>query len=226
MIPALNTAETEVVNSMLRGKRKIDAAIPDTMDPKEVIGAVRSICGMMAKGERVQGRLLAALGRLMLITSQRADIWIQAGYESYKDFVKVELTSKLGRSRSTLYDCRKIIKCFPALEMDTYGKIPTNSLLLLCKFTNAANRDADKLLEKAGSTPHEEFKLWLVDKGYLGTDDVAGGKTLKITGPAPKVQRLMNKLADEEIHAHVGSKDPLEILTAAMISLEQEIKPK
>lgn len=224
MIPALNNAENEIVNTILRAKRKIEAAMPDDMEPKEVLGAIRAICGMMTKNDRVHGKLLAALGRLMLITGQHPEIWQEAGYESYKEFIKVELTSKLGRSRQTLYDCRRIMKCFPNLDMEVYGRVPTNSLLLLTKFTNSANRDADKLLEKAADTPHEEFKTWLVDKGYLGSEDVAGGDFIRVTGPLPEIRRIKKKLANELLHAHVGSAEAWQIISAALISLEMELK--
>jgi len=227
MMPAnLTQQENELLATMLRGNRKIEIAVPDTLEPKQILTAVRSTCSMLSKAERMTGRLMAVLGRLMILTSRQPEVWKQAGYKSYGEFVKGELETKLGRSRASLYEARKIMTAFPNLELSSYSKIPTNNLLLLTKFTSSDARDSEKLLDLAGSTSHEKFKTILVDKGYLGSEDVSGGKTLKITGPAAKVQRLINKLANEKIHAHVGSTDALEILTAAMISLEQELKPE
>jgi hypothetical protein len=221
MIPSLNVAENELLATMLRGNRKIELAVPDTLEPKEVISAVRSCCSMLQKSERVQGKLLAVLGRLMVLARNNDLVWTESGYKSYGEFVKKELEVKLGRSRSSLYEAKKIIETFPDLDLNTYGKIPTASLLLAAK-CNPTGAQRVKMLERAAGEGADAFKEWVVEKGYLGSKEDNTGATLILSGSLSKIKELRRFLAREDVRKHVGSEDPLEIILAATQEVDAE----
>lgn len=217
----LSKQQDELLTALLKDKSKsIQISIPDEADPQTILNSVRSCCSMVSKIEDTSGRLMAVLGRLMVVIRKNPEIWKLAGYKSYEQFVLKEIEERHGLSRASLWAGKRIIEKFPNLTIKEYGDIGTQKLTLLAKYVSMESPGHQKWLAKASEVTHEKLKEVLEDK----FSDHGGntGATLTITGSKAKVKQIKKFLERLDIQAAAESADPIEIILAMMMEVTVE----
>lgn len=213
-ILTLTKKDDTYVNEILKEKGELAISVPENLPAESILSGIRACVKWLNRADRVSYKLKPVLGRLMILAKKNPDVYKAAGYKTYTEFLKTELEEKFHISHSSLYEIAKVIKTFPNLTLEQYGKIPTASLLLLAKFTDYTRADHKKLLLKASEMTFDKLKEWVVEKGYLDKSDVESGATFSLTGSRTAVGRFTKFFKDKRVVAYCESDNWGKILDA------------
>ncbi len=214
----LSGSENEFIARILKGGREsVAAVVPDDMEPREVLAAIRSCVSADVELESIRGRIAPVLGRLMALLAGNPEILEKSGYTTIKEFEEAELIQK-GISHGTLWASKAVYTVFPALSLDQYGKIGTVNLgnaARALKGKDASPAQKQRVLKEAEERTGEGFKQYLVESGLVTQGELAGASFV-LTGNKDQMEEFESYLANPFLQEAAGSHHALTLVLACM----------
>lgn len=201
---------SEVVTLSNPERKVLAALLNDEATPLEVIPADATAAELMAnlsicstvlgRIEKASGKLKALIGRYLAVIRQSPHIYRERGYDSFEKFVNAEVVEKLGLSRSSLWEAKKIAEAFPGLQMSDYEEIGTTKLILASKITSSDQPGHQKVLNKAKDMTVEEFRKYTMDASG-GHDDSKASVVL--TGGRSDIQTIERFIGNDKMKLYL-----------------------
>lgn len=199
-------------------KEAPSVAIPDDLEPRDVLASIRSCTSMLVKIQRAGSWLVPVLGRLLALVAKNKEILEKSGYATLAEYEKAELLDK-GIGRSTLWKAKAVVEQFPELALEEYSKISSENLAraaVVAKRTNANEAQKKKLVEKAAELPTEQYKNWVESESGLSAPGDTTCASFQLIGTATEIADLKSLLAEEALVRWSGTTKALGMVLAAL----------
>jgi hypothetical protein len=157
------------------------------------------------------------IGQLLVTVQNRPEIWKSMGFRSFDDFLTNGATVMTKMSRPSLYECLRVAKAFPSLEIERYDKIGSGKMSVLVKVTSENNSNCEELL-KAAENPEvtvNGLRDIVAEKG-LGEPAVLKTESLRIICDQAVKLEFEEMLNDDTLKHGLGINTPSALLQALM----------
>jgi hypothetical protein len=207
--------DSQLLDTLLRpetnGLEFTAKSLIDTTDIWECLGM---FARTMATIRAAKEKLAPLLGRLLLKIHDHPELYNDRGHKTFEAFV-VWLKSEYGLSRTDSYDCMAIVRGYPDLPLEQYGRIGKARMRILVMFSKATDPSAAKYLQRAETMKLQDFRSWAEQQNLIEKGEDQGAV---IVIPCCRQVEHFWKLVcrSPEVQAHIGSSDPGKILDACL----------
>lgn len=210
--------EDDFLASLLKERKQdLSIAIPDDMEPREVLAAVGRCASVLVKLERGASYIVPVLGKLMArVAADR--LWEMAGSDSLEHFEVEHLRDKI--SHGALWAAKKIYEVYPGLPLEQYAAIGTNKLKIaaqVCGKLGASERQKKEMLTLAEQTNSvDEFRVEAEKKLGPGAEGDTKAAYFELIGTGAEVAELKEHLAEPRFHEFAQDDRPIGCVLAAI----------
>ena len=211
--------------ALLTQDDRVDLAIPDEMDPRELWRTLEICSRVFVRVRRASGQLKLLIGRALLVIQKTPEVYKSRGFSSFDEFMTDEargLPSFTGISRAELYKAKTVAQSVgPDMSLEDAREVGFTKMQLIAG-ANMEPAEQKQYIEdaKTMTIPQLREKIAKSDLN-IDADDLEYDL---IQVPATKAQKKLFQefTSNPQVRAYCGTDSPATILERAIQEAEAE----
>lgn len=217
---SLTPEERVILAALLTRDDRVDLAIPDAMDPRELWRTLDICSRVFLRVRHASGQLKLLIGRALLVIQNTTDVFTSRGFTSFDQFMSDAergLPRITGISRAELYKAKSVAASVgPTMNLDDARQLGFGKIQLVVGHTDAGSPQRQQLMEaaKTATIPELRERMARMDLG-LDADDMEYD-VLQVAMTKAQKRIAQSFLINPAVRAYVGSDSAGMILERAI----------
>lgn len=223
---SLTTEERLILAALLTRDDRVDLAIPDKMDPRELRRTLDICSRVFLRVRHASGQLKLLIGRALLVIQNTPEVYTSQGFTSFDEFMSDGdrgLPHQTGISRAELYKAKSVAASVgPNMNLQDAREIGFSKMQLVAGYTEAGSTAQRELMQVAKTATMPQLRERMarsnmgVDEGDLQYD------VLQITVTKNQKVIVGRFLANPQVRAYCESESAGTILERMVQEVAEE----
>lgn len=199
--------EIDRIKSLFDSDQSITKLIPDDIDPDVLWKSLGACSRVMGAGKKVVAQAKPLIGRMLVVVQGYPELYRQAGYQTFDDFMSEGLEKLFGIPRSEAYELKKIATILPDIDPQQCVALGTTKMGMIAKVVQQNNFNPEKtagLMEYSKGKTIVGLRQDFEDKNWAGEGTLEFQNFIVTMAKASKI-RLEEFLDRPEIQAYCES---------------------
>lgn len=216
----LTQDERVVLAGLLNRDDRVDLAIPDEMDARELWRTLEICSRVFLRVRHASGQLKLLIGRALHVIHNTPDVYKSRGFSSFDDFMTREdgLPRLTGISRAELYKAKSVAASLgPQTNMDDIREIGSfTKLQLIAGYTEAGSNEQNALMEAAKHETIQQLKERIARSELQVEVEDLTWDVLQVNVTRAQKQQIWSFISNPQVKAYCESEAPGVILQRAI----------
>lgn len=213
---SLNTEERGILSALLRRDDRVDLAVPDNMDPRELWRTLEICSRVFLRVRHASGQLKLLIGRALLVIQNTPEVYESRGFRSFDAFMSDQergLPAMTGISRAELFKAKSVAGSVgPEMNLNDAREIGFTKLQIVASVTDPGTATQRALMESAKTDTIPQLKERIARSSLqVQTGDMTWD-LLQITVTQSQKQFVQAFLNNPRVRAYCESESPGMIL--------------
>lgn len=165
----LNSDERVILASLLTRDDRVDLAVPDTMDPRELWDTLNICARVFVRVRRASGQLKLLIGRSLLVIQNTPEVYESRGFRSFDAFMSDTdrgLPKITGISRAELFKAKSVAGSVgPDMNLEDARQVGFTKLQLIAGVTDPGSTTQKALIDAAKTDTIPELRERIARSG-------------------------------------------------------------
>ena len=221
----LTGEERIILAALLSSSDRVDMAIPEEIDPKELWRTLGICSRVFVRVRRANVALKILIGRAIILIQKKPEIYESRGFKTFDDFMSFPngLQSITGISRAELFKAKSTAASLgPTINMEDVRQAGITKITMIAGVTDPGTATQKALIEAAKTDTVQQLKERIARSGMqLQVGDLSL-ETLQVMVTTTQKKFIQDFLNNARVRAYVGSDSQGVILERLVQECESE----